>query len=75
MVAAPFFTVGRTIGQKLPRLQMTAGSNVHRQIIFQQIGAKIHIDKIILSRIRIDRSKNNISVAMLLAIADGEEIF
>lgn len=73
-------------------MPLSEGSNVQRQIIFRQIGAKIayyrtlrcmkqdeladklHIDKSVLSRIERGKYHNNISVAMLLAIADGLQI-
>ena len=73
-------------------MALSEGSNVQRQIIFRQIGAKIayyrtlrcmkqdelaeklHIDKSVLSRIERGKYHNNISVAMLLAIADGLQV-
>lgn len=67
-------------------------TDVQRQIIFRQIGAKIayyralrqmsqdelakkiHISKSVLSRIERGSYHNNISVAMLMAIAEGLQI-
>lgn len=69
-----------------------ANTNIKRQIIFRQIGAKvayyrtlrqmsqdelarkIHVSKSVLSRIERGCYHNNISVSMLMSIAEGLQI-
>lgn len=73
-------------------MALFGSSDVRKQIIFRQIGAKIayyralrsmrqdelakkiHIDKSVLSRIERGKYHNNISVSMLISIADGLQI-